>query len=96
VTEAIERFAGDLREAGIDGPDVARLTDLYDLALRSAGPAQWRGFYRATFQALRRSTRENPIRTYRAVDALLCLLEDDLGADLFGGEAIARLRHAVT
>lgn len=88
---ATERFAQDLYDAGIAPHDIRRVARLYDRALTRAAKVDWERLYRATFFALRRTGSAAP-RSRHAVESLLRLLEDDLGAALLEAEAVSRLR----
>jgi len=91
VNDATERLTQDLRDAGIAPDEVRRVTRLYDRALSRAATVDWERLYRATFFALRRTDATAP-HSRGAVESLIRLLEDDLGAALFGTEAVAVLR----
>ena len=86
MTDAVARFAFDLREAGIVSGEVV---SLYDRALTEATGDAWERFYRATFREL--SLLERP-RSWAAAESLLRLVEDDFGVELFGDLALRRLR----
>lgn len=91
MNDVIERFAGDLRACRVDEVDVERTMRLYDRALVSGSDVTWRQFYRATFCALKRSAERVVARRVFAVESLLRLLGDDLGAALFEAGTIAQL-----
>lgn len=91
MNDVIEHFAGDLRACGVDEADVVETTQLYDRALVNGSDFAWRRFYRATFFVLKRSAQRVLPRSSDAVDSLLRLLHDDLGAALFDTRTVAQL-----
>jgi hypothetical protein len=91
---AVARFAADLLDAGVATRERAVLALLYDRALLTGSATAWTRFYRALFTALRPLAHEPPasVSTATAIESLLRIVEDDLGARLFDADELRRLR----
>lgn len=98
MNDAISHFSTELLDAGITTRRRALLVLLYHRALTAPSPASWARLYRTLFSALHLLAQETPAPTWRshaAVEALLRVVEDDLGSLLFGTEALIRLRASL-
>lgn len=92
LNEAVQRLCDDLFESGIDDGRVAEISALYADALKRRTGEVWTAFYDAVFQALRALAAQPQKFSQRAArEALLRIVEDDLGHALYG-PAVAELR----
>ncbi|HET6895555.1 MAG TPA: hypothetical protein VFH72_09280 [Candidatus Baltobacteraceae bacterium] len=90
--ESLER---DVVDCGVPLGDARALRKRYERALQSGACADWIELYVGTFVTLLRTAHRTRRAQPDAARRLLCLLADDLGAQLFDEEALARIRHVV-
>ena len=99
MNDPVWRLSADLFHAGICLRRRAVLALLYDRALIDNSAASWMRLYRAIFSALLTLSLNSPVpaaRSSAAVESLLRILEDDLGLQLFGADAVWRLRARIS
>jgi hypothetical protein len=95
MNDAVRGFVEDLFDAGISRRRRAVLALLYDRTLTARSDASWKRLYRAIFSALHLLSQESRTPTWRSSVArasLFRIVEDDLGAEIFGAGALSRLR----
>lgn len=92
---AKESFAADLRNCGIEEPEVQALRTRYSRALAGGLCADWIELYVGVFATLNRSMRTARAVKTSAAERLLRLIDDDLGARLFDPDARAHLAESI-
>lgn len=91
-TQSLER---DVIDCGVPLGDARALRKRYERAIASGSCADWIELYVGTFVTLLRCAHRTRRAQPQAAKRLLCLLGDDLGAQLFDEDALGRLRRVV-
>ncbi len=92
TVESLER---DVLACGVPLGDTHGLVKRYERALRTGSGADWIELYVGTFVTLLRDAHRTCAADSGAANRLLRLLEDDLGMQLFDGDARARLHRSL-
>lgn len=97
--EAISHLREDLVGSGLGHESVFMVQNAYQRALWERSDLAWRRFYQtlfATLNALRFESINGDARGQRAIESLLCLLEDDFGSAVIEPPRLSHLRRALT
>jgi hypothetical protein len=91
----VQSLERDVLDCGVPLGEVRVLGKSYKRALQSGSPADWIELYLGTFVTLLRGANRTRSADSNAAGRMLQLLSDDLGAQLFDGEALARVAAAL-
>lgn len=83
----LDSLEWDLIGCGVPASEAAALADRYARAMETGSHADWIELYVGIFATLRRALDNGGPRSRPALERMLLLLNDDLGAQLFDREA---------
>lgn len=92
---AVRSLECDLIDCGVPAADVKPVGDRYAAALQTGACIEWIAAYVGIFAVLMQGMHRTHAADVAAASRLLLLLNDDLGAGLFDGEARTELSRAL-
>jgi hypothetical protein len=92
---AVESFKCDVLDCGVPAPQAEALEERYVRALESGAHVDWIELYVGIFATLMRDMHRTRLADASAARAMLQLVNDDLGCELFDWQARAGLACAL-